>query len=298
MRVAIVTFPGSNCDYDLYKCVQLVGGAPEFRWHRDVELGEVDVVMLPGGFSYGDYLRAGAIATMSPIMDAVKDFANVLRTTPTYAIWDDHDYGPNDSDGTAEGKENSLRAFRELWALPPTGTKDTPGAFYSFQWGDVEFFMLDGRYHRSPDKAENDDKKRMLGDAQFEWLLDGLRNSTATFKVLASGSTLQASSGDGWRIYDFSRNRLYNAVNDNGIDGVIYLSGDVHSSSIQVHEAPGYPLVEVISSGIANSGTKSFATLSFDTSADDPTVRVRIIHGDGSVPKDEVFALSAMTTSQ
>ena len=75
MKVAIVTFPGSNCDYDLYKCIQLVGGAPEFRWHRDVDLGEVDVVMLPGGFSYGDYLRAGAIATMSPIMDAVKEFA-------------------------------------------------------------------------------------------------------------------------------------------------------------------------------------------------------------------------------
>ena len=75
MKVAIVTFPGSNCDYDLYKCVQLVGGGPEFRWHRDVDLGEVDVVMLPGGFSYGDYLRAGAIATMSPIMDAVKEFA-------------------------------------------------------------------------------------------------------------------------------------------------------------------------------------------------------------------------------
>ncbi len=75
MRVAIVTFPGSNCDYDLYKCVQLVGGTPEFRWHRETALGEVDVVMLPGGFSYGDYLRAGAIATMSPIMDAVKEFA-------------------------------------------------------------------------------------------------------------------------------------------------------------------------------------------------------------------------------
>ena len=75
MRVAIVTFPGSNCDYDLYKCVQLIGGSPEFRWHRDHDLGDVDMVMLPGGFSYGDYLRAGAIATMSPIMDAVRAFA-------------------------------------------------------------------------------------------------------------------------------------------------------------------------------------------------------------------------------
>ena len=75
MKVAIVTFPGSNCDYDLYKCIQLVGGSPRFVWHREVELGDVDAVMLPGGFSYGDYLRAGAIATMSPIMDAVKAFA-------------------------------------------------------------------------------------------------------------------------------------------------------------------------------------------------------------------------------
>jgi phosphoribosylformylglycinamidine synthase I len=75
MKVAIITFPGSNCDYDLYKCIQLVGGSPDFVWHREVELGEVDAVMLPGGFSYGDYLRAGAIATMSPVMAAVKAFA-------------------------------------------------------------------------------------------------------------------------------------------------------------------------------------------------------------------------------
>jgi len=76
MKVAIITFPGSNCDYDLYKCVQLVGGNPEFLWHRDSSLGKVDAVMLPGGFSYGDYLRAGAIAAMSPIMAAVKKFAD------------------------------------------------------------------------------------------------------------------------------------------------------------------------------------------------------------------------------
>ncbi len=74
-KCAVVTFPGSNCDYDLYKAVQLVGGEAEFRWHRDTELGNVDAVLLPGGFSYGDYLRAGAIARFSPIMDAVTAFA-------------------------------------------------------------------------------------------------------------------------------------------------------------------------------------------------------------------------------
>ena len=75
MKVAIVTFPGSNCDYDLYKAVQLVGGQPSFRWHRDMGLGDPDVMMLPGGFSYGDYLRAGAIARFSPVMNDVVAFA-------------------------------------------------------------------------------------------------------------------------------------------------------------------------------------------------------------------------------
>ena len=56
--------------------MQFIGGSPEFRWHQDSSLGNVAVVMLPGGFSYGDYLRAGAIASMSPIMEAVQIFAN------------------------------------------------------------------------------------------------------------------------------------------------------------------------------------------------------------------------------
>jgi len=76
VRIAVVTFPGSNCDYDCYKALQLIPGLePEFRWHRDRELGGVDGVILPGGFSYGDYLRAGAIARLSPIMEAVTAFA-------------------------------------------------------------------------------------------------------------------------------------------------------------------------------------------------------------------------------
>ena len=76
MRVAVVTFPGSNCDYDLYKAAQQVGGEVAFVWHRDRGLDGYDAVLLPGGFSYGDYLRPGAIARMSPIMEDVFAFAN------------------------------------------------------------------------------------------------------------------------------------------------------------------------------------------------------------------------------
>jgi phosphoribosylformylglycinamidine synthase subunit PurQ / glutaminase len=76
MQVVIVTFPGSNCDYDCYKALtDVVGAEARFVWHRETSLGDCDAVILPGGFSYGDYLRAGAIARFSPIMTAVRDFA-------------------------------------------------------------------------------------------------------------------------------------------------------------------------------------------------------------------------------
>ena len=75
MKVAVVTFPGSNCDYDLYKAVQQVEGDPTFVWHRERGLTGYDAVMLPEGFSYGDYLRAGAIARMSPVMEDVVAYA-------------------------------------------------------------------------------------------------------------------------------------------------------------------------------------------------------------------------------
>jgi phosphoribosylformylglycinamidine synthase len=76
MKVAVVTFPGSNCDYDIYKAAQQVGGDASFIWHRERGLSGYDAVLLPGGFSYGDYLRPGAIARMSPIMEDVIAFAN------------------------------------------------------------------------------------------------------------------------------------------------------------------------------------------------------------------------------
>jgi phosphoribosylformylglycinamidine synthase subunit PurQ / glutaminase len=79
LDMAIVTFPGSNCDYDCFKAAELVGAEPRFVWHRETHLGNPDVVVLPGGFSYGDYLRAGAIARFSPIMSEVIEYANAGR---------------------------------------------------------------------------------------------------------------------------------------------------------------------------------------------------------------------------
>jgi phosphoribosylformylglycinamidine synthase subunit PurQ / glutaminase len=77
MKAGVVVFPGSNCDHDTYHVLKHVMGAEtSFLWHRDRELPDLDLIVLPGGFSYGDYLRTGAIARFSPVMEAIRAFAS------------------------------------------------------------------------------------------------------------------------------------------------------------------------------------------------------------------------------
>ena len=76
MKCGVVVFPGSNCDHDVYHVLKHVTGQEtEFLWHQSTDLAGSDLVVLPGGFAYGDYLRAGAMAALSPIMDAVREHA-------------------------------------------------------------------------------------------------------------------------------------------------------------------------------------------------------------------------------
>ncbi len=77
MLFAVVVFPGSNCDHDVYHVAKhVLGCAARYVWHKDRDLRGADVVVLPGGFSYGDYLRTGAIARFSPIMEEIRKFAH------------------------------------------------------------------------------------------------------------------------------------------------------------------------------------------------------------------------------
>ena len=76
MKFGVIVFPGSNCDHDAYHVISKHVGQPvNFIWHRETDLGDYDAVIIPGGFSYGDYLRVGALASFSPVMSAVKEFA-------------------------------------------------------------------------------------------------------------------------------------------------------------------------------------------------------------------------------
>jgi phosphoribosylformylglycinamidine synthase subunit PurQ / glutaminase len=75
MKIGVVVFPGSNCEFDVMEGVRAAGGDAELLWHGARSLGDADAVVLPGGFAHGDYLRPGAIARFSPVMDAVAEFA-------------------------------------------------------------------------------------------------------------------------------------------------------------------------------------------------------------------------------
>jgi phosphoribosylformylglycinamidine synthase len=76
MNFVVLQFPASNCDQDAVYAARLLGHSARLVWHKDASLGDADVVIVPGGFSYGDYLRCGAIARFSPVMQAVKQFAD------------------------------------------------------------------------------------------------------------------------------------------------------------------------------------------------------------------------------
>lgn len=216
-------------------------------------------------------------------------FGEAVRTLPTYAVWDDHDYGPNNSDGTAAGKELSLRAFNEVFANPPRrGDDRTPGIFTSFGWGGVDFFLLDGRYHRSPNFDRDTPAKKFLGDAQMDWLVESLRASQAPFKLLVCGSTWMASGSDGWRLFDHERHRLWKRLVEHKINGVVFVSGDIHRCDLQLHPpevGSAYFMPELISSGLGSHGKydpMGFVVADFDLTLADPLMTARVIDGTGT----------------
>ena len=160
----------------------------------------------------------------------------LLAATHHYAIWDDHDYGPNNADRHFPLKGESLRLFRSYWPNPDSGAAGVPGTSARFRQEDVDFFLLDGRFHRDSEKAPADPAKAMFGAAQVRWLKEGLERSTAAFKVVASGSQLLSQNANGvtsgWHSYEGERRPFLEWLAASRIPGVILLSGDRHNTQV------------------------------------------------------------------
>ncbi len=233
------------------------------------------------------------------------EFRNFVASTAIYAIWDDHDFTTNDGWGGPQiNKPNwkipVWRLFRNNWNNPNWGGgENQPGCWFDFSIGDVDFFMLDGRYYRTNPRAKN---PSMLGPVQKQWLFKKLKSSTATFKVLASpvpwAFGTKPGSLDTWEGYKKEREDIFSFLEENKIDGVILISADRHRSDVWKIERPdGYALYEFESSKLTNVHTHklmpgalfgynkkcSFGLLSFDTGLSDPQVTYQIINIDNEV---------------
>lgn len=252
-----------------------------------------DLFMFIGDNHYGNTNDIDALRQWYRWAHGRSGRRDLLHEASILAVWDDHDFTGNNLDGTAPGKENALRAFSEYWANPSYGTDELVGIFGRHRYGDVEIFLLDDRYWRGLDDS-------ITGDAQEEWLKDALVDSDATFKLIVSGSqyTLLDHS-DSWGVFPEAQTRLRQFIADEGVEGVLLLSGDVHRAELRLlpGAAGGYDLPELTSSPLANSamgcddseadlmscfdGDDFFLGLEVDLSAADPTVTVHVIDVDG-----------------
>ncbi len=174
-----------------------------------------------------------------------------LRSMPHYAIWDDHDYGPNNSGKEFSMREEGLKVFQEFWANPSYGNEETPGIFTQFSYADADFFMVDVRYHRDEAHSKGG---RMLGEEQMKWLKEALLASKANYKFIAYGTQVLISESrfDSYYQYKGEREELINFLEEQDIEGVVFLSGDRHFAELHKRKINGSYVYDVTSSPLTS----------------------------------------------
>lgn len=165
----------------------------------------------------------------------LKEMQRLLHTAQNFAIWDDHDFGPNDSDRSFYNKHITLEAFQDFWANKPNAfsTVKSEGNYSTFSWGDADFFLLDNRFFKSPNKR-TDGEKTILGNTQKEWLMDALSSSSARYKIIVIGGQFlnDATKFENYANYADEKQWLLSKIEENNISGVLFLTGDRHFSEL------------------------------------------------------------------
>ncbi len=184
------------------------------------------------------------------------EMQRLLGGTHHYAIWDDHDYGPDNSDRGFANKHLTLEAFKLFWANPNYALGENAGIAGTFQWNDVQFFLLDNRWFRTPDRNRLGPDRAMLGEQQLQWLVDNLVYSRATFKVIVIGGQVlnPADLEENYADYASEREQLLRAISEARVPGVLFLDGDRHHTVLtKLDRAGRYPLYDLTVSPITSS---------------------------------------------
>ncbi len=278
-------------------------------------------MMLWGGdalyFREADYDSAFGLAYRWRHDRSAAQLQPLLRTAHHYSIWDDHEYGPNDSNSSYVFKGETLALFKRYWANPSYGLPETPGIFTTFSYNDVDFFLLDNRYHRDSDKLKSDDKSK-LGAAQLRWLKNAMLASTASIKIVAAGSqvTNLVNENESWNRFPRERDEMLKFLLDQNINGVLFLTGDRHFTSLLKTERPdSYPLYELtcspLTAGVPSNLQKerenplvlpntfvdqrNFCTLDFSGKKEERKIMVRSFSTEGKQLWEKQISVAEIT---
>jgi len=208
-------------------------------------------------FQPQDELDAGQMAARYRRQRTFPPLKSLLTTTSNVAIWDDHDYGPNDADLSYTMKGEALTLFRRYWANPSYGLPETAGVFGRARFGDVDIFLLDDRYYRSANNLLDGPDKTMFGARQLEWLRNALVYSSAPIKLVVNGSQMwnRINKFEGWNHFTAEQRGFADWLLAQRVEGLIFLSGDRHYTELlKVDRIGGYPIYEFTSSPLT-SGT-------------------------------------------
>ncbi|TAF63867.1 MAG: alkaline phosphatase family protein [Cytophagales bacterium] len=235
--------------YEIFQSI--TNQKPDFMlWGGDnVYLREVDYDSRAGILQR--YTHTRSLPELQPLLASVHH----------YAIWDDHDYGPDNSDASYVLKETTLEAFQLFWANPNYGITD--GITGQFTWADCDFFLLDNRWARTQANATLQ-TPTILGEEQIQWLITALRYSRAPFKFVVMGGQFLNNAdmtnqnwSENYIRYAKERQAIIDAIKQEKISGVIFLTGDRHHTELSVlKENTDYPIYELtcspLTSGVAN----------------------------------------------
>lgn len=295
------------------------------RWQQDplqpiwqvLPHWEPDLFFWLGDNVYADTLDPDILAEEFQRQREVPALRPLLANIPHLAIWDDHDYGLNNHDRTNPMRAESLEVWKRYWPNPAHGTAGVDGIFFHYSYGGVDFFFLDNRYHRDPNSAPDGPGKTMLGKGQVAWLKDGLQQSKAPFKVIVCGSVWvdgKGPEGDAWSAFLHERNKLFDWIRDEAINGVVFLSGDTHTGELNVipwSDKGGYDFYDLTSSPLAQEPDNNwlfrdveqrirfpydlganFGLVEFDTTTEDPSLTFNLV-GLENKPVWEPFVIRA-----
>jgi alkaline phosphatase D len=255
---------GYGGEYEVFE--SMVAAEPDMMlWLGDnIYLREVDFQ------SYSGYLYRYTHTRALPEMQ------ELLKACPNYAIWDDHDYGPNDGDASWVHRDWAQEAFKTFWANPsygaPSGANNIATAF---RFNDVEFFLLDNRSQRIHPNNRTQDIK-VLGDEQIDWLIAALNKSQAPFKMVALGGQFLNTVDRHENMANFpERQEIIDRIEEEHIHGVVFLTGDRHCTDMSRLELEGGAVIHDLTVSPLTSSTYDNSDEPNDLRIEGTTVPIR-----------------------